>query len=104
MSIPGADVSPRFAVAVVAALSPALIALFAVMALFAGALDLGTLSDIESDPGDITFVSVGWWQVVLAMPFVTWLHLGIDELPPAAEEWHVPACDVPVPGRRGSAP
>ena len=83
LNIAGAEVSFRFAV-IVAALSLAVIALFAVMALFSGALDFDKLFDIEPDAGNSTFLPHGWWQVVLAMPFAMWLYLGIEELPLAA--------------------
>ena len=102
LNIAGAEVSFRFAV-VVAALSLAVIALFAVMALFSGALDFGKLFDIEPDAGNSTFVPFGWWQVVLAMPFAMWLYLGIEELPLAAEESHMPARDIPRAGMWGLA-
>ena len=102
LNIAGAEISFRFAV-VVAALSLAVIALFAVMALFSGALDFGKLFDIEPDPGNSTFLPHGWWQVVLAMPFAMWLYLGIEELPLAAEESHMPARDIPRAGMWGLA-
>ena len=102
LNIAGAEVSFRFAV-VVAALSLAVIALFAVMALFSGALDFGKLFDIEPDAGNSTFLPFGWWQVVLAMPFAMWLYLGIEELPLAAEESHMPARDIPRAGMWGLA-
>ena len=100
LNIAGAEVSFRFAV-VVAALSLAVIALFAVMALFSGALDFGKLFDIEPEAGNSTFLPFGWWQVVLAMPFAMWLYLGIEELPLAAEESHMPARDIPRAGMWG---
>ncbi|UOY01969.1 amino acid permease [Blastococcus sp. PRF04-17] len=100
LNIAGAEVSFRFAV-VVAVLSLAVIALFAVMALFSGALDFGNLFDIEPTDGNSEFVPFGWWQVVLAMPFAMWLYLGIEELPLAAEESHMPARDIPRAGLWG---
>jgi ethanolamine permease len=102
LNIAGAELSFRFAL-VVAVLSLAVIALFAVMALFSGALDFGKLFDIEPDGGNSTFVPFGWWQVVLAMPFAMWLYLGIEELPLAAEESHMPARDIPRAGLWGWA-
>ncbi|MET0765301.1 MAG: amino acid permease [Blastococcus sp.] len=102
LNIAGAEVSFRFAV-VVAALSLAVIGLFAVMALFSGALDFGKLFDIEPAAGNSDFLPFGWWQVVLAMPFAMWLYLGIEELPLAAEESHMPARDIPRAGMWGLA-
>jgi ethanolamine permease len=72
-----------------------------VMELFSGALDFDKLFDIEPDPGNSTFLPHGWWQVVLAMPFAMWLYLGIEELPLAAEESHMPARDIPRAGMWG---
>jgi ethanolamine permease len=97
LNIAGAEVSFRFAV-VVAVLSLAVIVLFAVMALFSDALDFGKLFDIEPTGGNSDFVPFGWWEVVLAMPFAMWLYLGIEELPLAAEESHMPARDIPRAG------
>ncbi len=97
LNIAGAEVSFRFAV-IVAVLSLAVIALFAVMALFSDALDFGKLFDIEPEAGNSDFLPFGWWQVVLAMPFAMWLYLGIEELPLAAEESHMPARDIPRAG------
>ena len=102
LNIAGAEVSFRFAI-VVAALSLAVIALFAVMALFSGALDFGKLFDIAPDAGNSDFLPFGWWQVVLAMPFAMWLYLGIEELPLAAEEAHMPTRDIPRAGLWGMA-
>jgi ethanolamine permease len=102
LNIAGAEISFRFAV-IVAALSLAVIALFAVMALFSGALDFGKLFDIEPTDGNSTFLPFGWWQVVLAMPFAMWLYLGIEELPLAAEESHMPGRDIPRAGMWGLA-
>ena len=73
------------------------------MALFSDALDFGKLFDIEPEGGNSTFVPFGWWQVVLAMPFAMWLYLGIEELPLAAEESHMPARDIPRAGMWGLA-
>jgi ethanolamine permease len=71
------------------------------MALFSDALDFGKLLDIDPEGGNNTFVPFGWWQVVLAMPFAMWLYLGIEELPLAAEESHMPARDIPRAGLWG---
>jgi ethanolamine permease len=100
VNVAGAEISFRVAT-VVAALSVAILVVFGVMALFSGALDLGSLFDIDPDPGQSTFLPHGWWQVVLAMPFAMWLFLGIEELPLTAEEAHAPARDIPKAGLRG---
>ena len=97
----GGVAAPTTTPIIVAALSLAVIALFAVMALFSDALDFGSLFDIEPDAGNSTFLPHGWWQVVLAMPFAMWLYLGIEELPLAAEESHMPARDIPRAGMWG---
>ena len=102
LNIAGAEVSFKFAL-VVAGLSLAVIALFAVMALFSGALDFDKLFDIEPTGDNSTFLPFGWWQVVLAMPFAMWLYLGIEELPLAAEEAHMPTRDIPRAGMWGMA-
>ncbi|MGY1783359.1 amino acid permease [Geodermatophilus sp. SYSU D01036] len=100
LNIAGAEISFRFAL-VVAVASLAVIAGFALTAVLSGSVDLGSLFDVEPDPGNSTFLPHGWWAVVLAMPFAMWLFLGIEELPLAAEESHDPARDIPRAGLWG---
>ena len=97
LNVAGAEISFRFAV-VVACLSLAILAVFAVLALTSSALDLSSLFDIAPDPGQSSFLPHGIGPVVLAMPFAMWLFLGIEELPLAAEEAHDPTRDIPRAG------
>jgi len=53
------------------------------------------------EAGNSTFLPMGLWAVVAAMPFAMWFFLGIEELPLAAEESHNPARDIPKAGLRG---
>lgn len=98
----GAEISFRFAI-VVAVLSLAVIAVFAVMALTSSAFDLANLFDVEPTAGGGTFLPGGIGAVILVMPFAMWLYLGIEELPLAAEEAHTPAQDIPRAGLWGLA-
>jgi ethanolamine permease len=93
----GAELSFRFAV-VVSVISLAVLGIFAVMAIGSAQLDLGSLFDIEPDPGQSTFLPHGLGGVFFALPFAMWLFLGIEELPLAAEESHTPAKDIPRAG------
>lgn len=96
----GAEISFRFAF-VVSLVSIAVLAVFAVMALASSSLDLGSLFDIEPDPGQSTFLPHGVGAIFYALPFAMWLFLGIEELPLAAEEAHTPAKDIPRAGLWG---
>jgi ethanolamine permease len=93
----GAEVSFKFAI-VVAVMSIAILALFAILALANGAVDLGRLDDITPEPGNSSFLPYGWEGVLYALPFAVWFFLGIEELPLAAEESHDPATDIPRAG------
>ncbi|MGN8245732.1 amino acid permease [Cellulomonas soli] len=93
----GAEISFKFAF-VVSLISIAVLAVFAVMALTSSSLDLGSLFDIEPDPGQSTFLPHGFGAIFFALPFAMWLFLGIEELPLAAEEAHTPAKDIPRAG------
>lgn len=93
----GAEVSFKFAVAV-AVVSIAILALFAVMAVVKGAVDLGSLDDVVPDGGHGSFLPFGWTGVLYALPFAMWFFLGIEELPLAAEEAHHPERDIPRAG------
>lgn len=93
----GAEVSFKFAI-VVAVLSIAILALFAILALANGAVDLGRLNDITPESGNSSFLPYGWEGVLYALPFAVWFFLGIEELPLAAEESHDPATDIPRAG------
>jgi ethanolamine permease len=96
----GAEASFRFAI-VVSIISLGVLAVFGVMALFSSSLDLGSLFDIEPDAGQSTFLPHGLGPVFFALPFAMWLFLGIEELPLAAEEAHLPAKDIPRAGLWG---
>ncbi|WP_121251395.1 amino acid permease [Nocardioides ferulae] len=93
----GAELSFKFAI-VVASLSVAILALFAVLAVANGAIDFGNLLDIEPEAGNSDFLPFGWEGVLYALPFAMWFFLGIEELPLAAEEAHDPAKDIPRAG------
>lgn len=96
----GAEISFRFAF-VVSLISIAVLVVFAVAAVTSAQLDLGSLFDIEPDPGASTFLPHGWAGVFFALPFAMWLFLGIEELPLAAEEAHLPSRDIPRAGLWG---
>ncbi|MHB1173031.1 MAG: amino acid permease [Lacisediminihabitans sp.] len=93
----GASTSFRFAL-VVALISVAVLLVFAIMALAAGAVDFGRLLDIKPTAGNSAFLPFGWAGVLFALPFATWFFLGIEELPLAAEEAHNPSKDIPRAG------
>jgi ethanolamine permease len=90
----GAAVSFRFAV-IIAILSLAVLAFFAIAAIFSGKLSVDNLFDIEPTTGSSTFLPLGLGGVLLALPFAIWFFLGIEELPLAAEETHTPQRDIP---------
>jgi ethanolamine permease len=97
LNIAGAEASFKFAI-VVSVISLGVLVVFSVMAVFDGALDLGSLNDIEPDPGNSSFLPHGIGGIFFALPFAMWLFLGIEELPLAAEEAHTPARDIPKAG------
>src|SRR5659263_301783 len=96
----GAEASFKFAI-VVSIISLAVLALFAGMALASSHLDLGSLFDVAPDAGQSTFLPHGLGAVFYALPFAMWLFLGIEELPLAAEEAHMPSKDIPRAGKWG---
>lgn len=93
----GGEAPFKIAVAV-AIISIGILALFAVLALANGAVDLGNLLDIEPEAGNSDFLPFGWEGVLYALPFAMWFFLGIEELPLAAEEAHDPERDIPRAG------
>jgi ethanolamine permease len=96
----GAHVSFKFAI-VVSIISIAILALFAVMAVFSGKFSFAGLFDIIPAEGSTALLPMGAGAVLFAMPFAMWLFLGIEELPLAAEEAHNPEKDIPKAGRGG---
>ncbi|TFB84842.1 amino acid permease [Cryobacterium algoricola] len=96
----GAAVSFRFAL-VVAFLSIAILAVFAVLALASGQWSVDKLYDIVPDAGQTAFLPHGVLPILFALPFAMWFFLGIEELPLAAEEAHDPAKDIPRGGIMG---
>lgn len=86
----GAAASFKFAV-VIAIISLAVLALFAVLAVTSGKFSVDNLFDV----GDGSFLPYGAGGVLAALPFAIWFFLGIEELPLAAEETHTPAQDIP---------
>lgn len=96
----GGNTSFTFAI-VVAVLSIAVIAFFALLAVATGSVDLGSLFNITPDAGASTFLPHGLGPVIFALPFAMWLFLGIEELPLAAEEAHNPERDIPRAGLLG---
>lgn len=98
----GSAISFRFAI-VVAIISLAVLLVFAVMAVFSGAVNFASLFDIKPDAGQTAFLPHGLIPVLFAMPFAVWFFLGIEELPLAAEEAHNPAKDIPKAGVWGLA-
>ena len=86
----GAEASFRFAV-VIAIISLAVIAVFAILAVTSGTFSWDNLWTV----GDGSFLPYGAGGVLVALPFAIWFFLGIEELPLAAEETHDPARDIP---------
>jgi len=100
VNIAGASLSFKFSI-VVTFIALAVIALFAIMAIVDGKFSFDNLTNIPPEAGNSTFLPMGLWAVVAAMPFAMWFFLGIEELPLAAEEAHNPARDIPKAGLRG---
>jgi ethanolamine permease len=96
----GAAISFKFAV-VVSIISIAILAVFAVVALFSGAWSVDKLFDVTPDAGASAFLPHGILPILLVMPYAMWFFLGIEELPLAAEEAHNPAKDIPRAGITG---
>jgi ethanolamine permease len=96
----GAEISFRFAL-IVAIISLAILAIFAVMALLSGAWSADRLFDVAPDPGQSAFLPHGLFGLLFALPFAMWFFLGIEELPLAAEEAHTPEKDIPKAGITG---
>lgn len=90
----GAAASFKFAV-VIAIISLAVLAFFALAALFSGDLSWDNLWNIEPEGDNSKFLPFGVAGVLAALPFAIWFFLGIEELPLAAEETHTPQQDIP---------
>ena len=90
----GAAASFKFAV-VIAVISLAVLAFFAIAALFSGEFSWDNLWNIDPESGNSTFLPFGIGGVLAALPFAIWFFLGIEELPLAAEETHTPQQDIP---------
>ena len=90
----GAAASFKFAV-VIAIISLAVLAFFAVAALLSGEFSWDNLWNIDAESGNSTFLPFGVSGVLAALPFAIWFFLGIEELPLAAEETHTPQQDIP---------
>lgn len=93
----GASVSFTFAL-IVAFVSIAILAVFAVIALVSGAWSPTKLFDIAPNAGQSAFLPYGPLPILFALPFAMWFFLGIEELPLAAEEAHQPERDIPRAG------
>lgn len=93
----GSAISFKFAI-VVAFISLAVLLLFAIMALFSGSVNLGSLFNVKPDAGASSFLPHGVMPILFALPFAVWFFLGIEELPLAAEEAHNPSRDIPKAG------
>ncbi len=93
----GSAISFRFAL-IVALLSLAVLAAFALVAVFSGSLNFGSLFDVKPDAGQSPFLPHGVLPILFALPFAVWFFLGIEELPLAAEESHNPSKDIPKAG------
>jgi ethanolamine permease len=100
VNISGASLSFKFSI-VVTFIALAVIALFTIMAIVDGKFSFDNLTNIAPEAGNSTFLPMGLWAIVAAMPFAMWFFLGIEELPLAAEEAHNPAKDIPKAGIRG---
>ncbi len=93
----GAAVGFKFAI-VVSIISIAILAVFVISAIGAGAVDFAKLFDIAPDAGMSAFLPHGVLPILFALPFAMWFFLGIEELPLAAEEAHDPQKDIPRAG------
>jgi len=100
LNMAGASVSFAFAL-VVAVLSIAILAVFAVLALVSGQWSVANLFDIVPDAGQSAFLPHGVLPILFALPFAMWFFLGIEELPLVAEEAHNPTKDIPRAGITG---
>ena len=96
----GASVGFRFAI-IVSIISIAILVVFTIAAIAAGAVDFGSLFDIAPDEGQTAFLPHGVLPILFALPFAMWFFLGIEELPLAAEEAHNPERDIPRAGLWG---
>jgi ethanolamine permease len=98
----GAAVGFRFAL-IVAFISIAVIAFFAITAIATGSVDFSRLLNIVSEEGAAVgeFFPFGAGAILFALPFAIWFFLGIEELPLAAEEAHDPKKDIPRAGVLG---
>jgi ethanolamine permease len=90
----GAAASFKFAV-VIAVISLAVLAFFAITAVFSGDFSWDNLWNIDPESGNSSFMPFGVGGVLAALPFAIWFFLGIEELPLAAEETHTPQQDIP---------
>ena len=93
----GASVGFRFAL-IVAIISMGILLLFALLALFNGAVDFSRVFDIAPTEGNTDFLPFGITGILFALPFAIWFFLGIEELPLAAEEATNPTKDIPKAG------
>lgn len=96
----GAAIGFRFAL-IVAIISIAVIAFFAISAFATGSVDFSRLLDYGPDGGTGEFLPFGAGAILFALPFAIWFFLGIEELPLAAEESHNPQKDIPKAGVLG---
>lgn len=93
----GAAIGFRFAL-VVAIISIAVIAFFAISAIATGSVHFDKLLDIAPQDGQSSFLPFGSIGILFSLPFAIWFFLGIEELPLAAEESHQPTKDIPKAG------
>jgi ethanolamine permease len=100
LNISGSAISFKFAIWV-SFIALGVVALFALMSIFSGKFSFDNLTNIAPEAGNSTFLPMGIWPIVAAMPFAMWFFLGIEELPLAAEEANNPARDIPKAGIRG---
>jgi ethanolamine permease len=100
LNISGSAISFKFAIWV-SFIALGVVALFALMSIFSGKFSFDNLTNIAPEAGNSTFLPMGIWPIVAAMPFAMWFFLGIEELPLAAEEANNPARDIPKAGLRG---
>jgi ethanolamine permease len=100
LNISGASVSFKFAIWV-SFIALGVLAIFALMAIFSGKFSFDNLTNIAPEAGNTSFLPMGVWAIVAAMPFAMWFFLGIEELPLAAEEAHEPTRDIPKAGLAG---
>jgi len=80
---------------IVTVLAIAVLVIFYLGAIFSGAFSWTNVYNIAPQPGQSSFLPMGWYGVFAALPFAIWFYLAIEQLPLAAEESHDVVRDMP---------